>query len=276
MKNAFKKFLAMIAVFSVFLSSDFHAFAAAIPDMSHNLEVTEDIIVSQALDLDSNSKLGNKNFKAVRLQSAAEEYSITTSEGNKNAIQSVSKSGNLTEVTTIIPYKQLTTGELVNSFEYINSGNQLFAILPPGTPVTENFVDVSVTVKTYYLSEYKNGVQVFRHNRFEAYWNTNKTLDVRNLKVNYVSKGDLYKYPDCYSNFSAAYVQADYRIKSYIDVLYPTENAVYGDSSHSMPSNRVLHLSNYYEHGGQIEINVLYMMNGTAKTSTTNYMVYTK
>ena len=64
MKNAFKKFLAMIAVFSVFLSSDFHAFAAAIHDMSHNLEVAEDIIVSQALDLDSNSKLGNKNFSA--------------------------------------------------------------------------------------------------------------------------------------------------------------------------------------------------------------------
>ena len=121
MKNMLKNFFAMIAVFSVFLASGVHSHAAASSLVGDDLVAVEDTIISQALDLDSNSKLSNKTFEAVRLQSDTDEYSIASTIGDKNAIQSIETNGNLTEVTTIIPYKQLSTGELVNSFKYTNN-----------------------------------------------------------------------------------------------------------------------------------------------------------
>lgn len=54
----------------------------------------------------------------------------------------------------------------------------------------------------------------------------------------------------------------------------PIKGTVYIDGSHTMPLNRVVLLTDYWNHGGLIYIRLQYSVNGKSRTDDVSYYVY--
>ena len=275
MKKRLKKYLGIAMLLVIVMISNNSVYAMGAQTLTTS-EVIEETIMKQALNLDSSNANEDKKFNVVKLYDSKDDMSRGT-ESPKTAIQAVTVNGESVEATTIIPYKVLSTGELINSFEYASNTSQLRWTPLPDTPIASNFVDLSVTVTAHFYCSYSNGVQVFRHESVEAYWNTsNSTVSVSQLEVAYMTYGDLYKYPECFQDYNAAFLQSNYIRVSKIDVVSPVKNRVYADYANAMPSNRVVVLTNYDYHEGTIGVDVVYRINGQLKTATEAYPVYRK
>ena len=187
----------------------------------------------------------------------------------------------LVKVTTFIPYKISKNNILVNSFEYANKikidKKAEDITIKKTETVDRTFVDVTVTVISYYYQEYswENAMTFYRHAGIEAYWSTsNSSVSVNNMLINYESCGDLYKYPDCINEQDPVCLEEDYYIKSSINKWYPTEYTVYIDGNNTMPYNRVINCCDYWEHGGLIYIKIDYYVNGNHRVDDTSYYIY--
>lgn len=179
--------------------------------------------------------------------------------------------------TAIIPYKILETGEMVDSFQYALDNN----ISPQATStVPTTFVDVTITVITYYaLYQTADYSLVYRHAGIESYWSSsNSTVSVSNMFVQYDTKGDLYAYPSVVDNgvINSSPLQLNYFKRSKINKSNPVKGTVYIDGNNTMPFNRVVFLSNYFEHGGLIYLKLNYVANGKSYVNDRSYYVYTK
>lgn len=188
------------------------------------------------------------------------------------AIQATVVNNEQVEVTTVIPYKVTTSGELVNSFEYAAASNQMRNI----DLTTSNFVDVSVTVKTYF-ARYASPIKAttfFRHAGMEAYWSSNNaTVEVDRLYVSYESAGELYAYPECITQLNCK-VQDYYFIGSYINEEYPPEGQLYISPQDPMPVNRVLCFTDFMNHGGNVYVELEYFVNGKYEEDFHSYNIY--
>ncbi len=182
-------------------------------------------------------------------------------------------------LTTIIPYKILEDGEMLNSFQYAyNIANKLAPQAKVTVPTT--FVDVTITVITYYAAyQCKDWAWVYRHAGIEAYWSSsNSTVSVSNMLVRYDTKGDLYEYPTVVEKgvSNSTCLQRDYFKRSSINKSNPTKGTIYIDGNNTMPYNRVVYCSNFFEHRGLIYLKLNYRANGTSYVHDRSYYVYTK
>lgn len=97
------------------------------------------------------------------------------------------------------------------------------------------------------------------------------------MKVNYDSCGDLYRYPDCLNqSLSSTFIQSNYYILSPIDEYNPSAGTLYTYYTNAMPISEALLFTDYMNHGGYIYINVTYDINGSPKNCDTGYYVYQK
>lgn len=206
---------------------------------------------------------------------------VETDEGYAVLFEVIDNYGEKT-VTTIIPYKIDDNDELVNSFEYASKQVVNAGIITPAASVEvpSKFVDVTVTVKTYYAQYFssKHFLNFYRHAGIEAWWSsTNDTASVSSLTVNYETAGELYAYPDVLSgSLDDTKIQNYYYIKSSIVKSNPVKNNVYIDGNNTMPLDRVVLLTDYFDHGGLIYIKLTYKVNNTTRTNDTSYYVYSK
>lgn len=84
-------------------------------------------------------------------------------------------------------------------------------------------------------------------------------------------------YPECLTeDLSSTLVDDYFFIRSTIDENNPVKGQVYIDGNNTMAQNRVLRLTNYFEHGGLIYLQLTYSVNGTNYTHDRNYDVYSK
>ena len=58
-------------------------------------------------------------------------------------------------------------------------------------------------------------------------------------------------------------VEDDYFIASVINQQFPSKGVMYYDYNHVMPLNRVLYLSNYFDHEGTVYVFLNYSVNGS-------------
>lgn len=211
-------------------------------------------------------------FNIVSLQEGSSSTLSTALQGDM-AIQSTVVNNDQVEVTTILPYKVTTSGELVNSFEYAATSNQTRGTVP----IPSNFVDVTVTVKSYY-AHYSSAVDImsfYRHAGMEAYWSSdNASVEVDKLYVLYESAGELYAYPECITQHNCK-VQDYYFIGSYIEEDFPPEGQLYVSPQAPMPQNRVLYLTDFWNHGGAVYVELEYYVNGNFRTDFEGYDLYT-
>ncbi|RXZ80531.1 hypothetical protein EBB07_18450 [Paenibacillaceae bacterium] len=97
------------------------------------------------------------------------------------------------------------------------------------------------------------------------------------MTVNYETAGELYRYPDCIDqSLSSTKVQDYYYKKSSIVKSNPTKGTVYIDGNNTMPLDRVVLLTDYFDHGGLIYLKLTYSVNGNTRTDDRSYYVYSK
>lgn len=264
-KRVWAAFIAMILIFSL------NATVSA-TDVEVNYD---DVILQQAIEVDSKVS-AQEDFTIVSLiESSLATASLNeASAGGEKAIQSIEKENDLVKVTTIVPYKVLPTGGMVNSFTYVPVQTR------STDPVTTEFVDVTVTVTTTY-AEYESPytfINYYRHAGVEAYWSSdNSTASVSNMTVWFDSAGELHSYPDCLNDvpLSSTLIDDYYFIRSSINRNNPVENRSYVDGSHTMPTNRVIRCISFFDHGGLVYIDLTYSVNGRSYEHDTSYYAYT-
>ena len=209
---------------------------------------------------------------------ASEPQIVELTQGYAVQIE-VQTSDDETALTTIIPYKVDENDNLINSFQYLAQQNNIIRPMAEST-VPTTFVDVTLTVKTYYAhyTSSTHFLNFYRHAGIEAWWSSNNsTVSVSSMTVNYETAGELYRYPDVMTqSLSSTKVQDYYYKKSSIVRSNPTKGTVYIDGNNTMPLDRVVLLTNYFDHGGLIYLKLTYSVNGTTRTNDTSYYVYSK
>jgi len=266
-----KNFIVSMVSIALIFCFSFPAFASE--KNKQELPPNADIIVNEIVSAYSGK---------YSLSSVSDAKIVEMDQGYAVQLESVT-ANNETAVTTIVPYKVDTNENLVNSFEYlskINAQNQ-DVIKPMDTSeVPTTFVDVTLTVRTYYAHYFSwtNVANFYRHAGIEAWWSSNNsTVSVSNMRVWYDTAGELYKYPDCIDKpLSETKVQDYYFIRSSIEQSNPTKGNVYIDGNHTMPLDRVVLLTDYFNHGGLIYLKLDYSVNGKSRSDERSYYVYSK
>lgn len=245
-------------------------------------------ILEEALETDSKFSIKDKNSFTVKKNGS--EFGINSkksvfNKGQESFLQSITESDeNIVTVTTIIPYHIDEDGSLINSFEYAKLLNKNTPVPLNADVVPSTLVDVTVTVTTSYAhyQGYYTFAHYYRHAGIYAYWSSSKSLTMNHMIVRYESCGELHKYPECLTvkypedSFDTEANNRNYTKKSVISVAYPTEGKEFVDGKNVMPYDRVLLLTDYFNHGGLVYIQVVYTINGSKKTYDTNYYVYKK
>lgn len=267
----FKKVCAFAFALIMTLPTQMPVFAVETP------ENPNETILQQALEIDAEIDVQqSEDFQVISVNTGNAASRAADESFEEKAIQMTETNGEMVEVTTIIPYKMLPNGELVNSFTY-----QPIQTRASGDAITERFVDVTLTSTVYY-AKYKHmyGSPIFyRHAGLEAYWSSNNsTATVSNMDVNFDSAGELYKYPDCLTDTSLnevnSLVQSYYIITSTINQNNPVKNKVYIDGQHAMPNNRVLNFRDHLDHGGLVYMDISYSVNGKNYDQFCSHPVY--
>lgn len=189
------------------------------------------------------------------------------------AIQAVTTNGNQKIVTTIIPWKLLDDGELVNSFTvYDDLKSQ---------KVNVNFHDLKIVTYAYYSQYYRNDNfwSFYRAEGIDAYWtSSNSTVTVSYMHLNYDAAGEAYLYPTCTTcseaSLSNYLINSSYYLSAAISKTSPSKGVTYSDYSNVMPYNVVLHCTNYYNHGGMVNITAIFTQNGTTYNVSDNFTVF--
>ena len=286
MKN--KKFFIIISlILCLSLTNSNLVFAYEVNSHVNDSTNIEQLILKEALETDSKLSIADKDSFYVVNDSVGTYNGLNIVSQNNNQqpyIQRVEeKENNMVAVTTILPYHINEDGMLVNSFQYAEQLQN--TPVPCNVVVPSTLVDVTVTVTTlfaHYQGQY-TGAHYYRHAGIYAYWSSSKSLTMNNMLVRYESCGELHKYPECLtvrypedSLDTTATNNRNYKKKSVISVAYPTKGKEYIDGKNAMPFNRVLYITDYFNHGGLVYIQVIYTINGSKKTYDTNYYVYKK
>lgn len=235
------------------------------------LDDNEQAIINEIVEkyLNSGSSLSMLNVKI-------EPRIVKTNKGFGVQLEFYEVDGNK-EIMTILPYKVDENGELVNSFDYANKqkkSNQI-TINQEYQPVPSYFVDVIVTVRTYWGEYFLHLHPFYRHAGIEAWWSSNNlTASISSMTVNYESAGILYKYPDVISDMDGSKIQDYFYIKSSIVKSNPVKDTVYIDGSNAMNYDRVLLCTDFFNHGGFLYVKITYTVNGTTRTHDDSYIVY--
>lgn len=265
-----KKLLSILLAVSIILSLNSTVLAV---DYENNYD---EIILDQTMDIDSQiTEAEAENFQVVTLtenDQAITRSSLTGISTNK-AIQAIETDGELVKVTTVLPYKLLPNGELVNSFDYV----------PPvqtrSDTTTTEFVDVSITVTAHYTYSFSdaNWRYIYRPAGVSAYWNRgNSTVSVSNMYVKFDAKGDLHRYPDCLTElFSSTLVQENYLLEIELNKNNPVENYSYSNLSNGIASNRAIYCRSYMDdHSGLVYLKLTYTANGGRYQHDRSYEVF--
>ncbi|MDO3411513.1 hypothetical protein QWJ34_17240 [Saccharibacillus sp. CPCC 101409] len=268
-----KSLLMAITILSLIFSFYTPSASAASKD-NLNLPEHADLIIKEVLE--SLEADRSKNFSTA---SASEPEIVVLEQGYAIQIENQT-SNNETAITTIIPYKIDTNKEFVNSFDYLEA-QQPDLIRPMAESTVPNkVVDVTLTIKTYYAQYFSwaNVTNFYRHGGIEAWWSSSNTaVSVPGMTVKYETRGDLYRYPDCIDQpLSSTKVQNSYFKRSIISQSNPVKGAVYIDGNNTMPLDRVVTLTDYFNHGGVIDFTITQSLNGITKTSMNSYNVYSK
>lgn len=264
-----KKVWTMLMVIIMTVSLNMTAFAT---DFETDNDST---ILQQAIEIDAKITAQNyKNFNIISLTNQKSALLAEMNATNEKVLQAIEYEDDLVKVTTIFPYKVLNDGELINSFEYTP------VQLRSADPVPSEFVDVTVTVTAYFAHYFSmdNVANFYRHAGIEAYWSSNNsTVSVSNMLVRFDSAGQLYKYPECMTqSLSSTLVDNYYFIRSTIERNNPVKAQVYLDGNHTMPINRVLLCTDYFNHGGLVYLKLTYVANGKNYQHDRSYYVYSK
>ena len=238
----FKKVCAFAFALIMTLPTQMPVFAVETP------ENPNETILQQALEIDAEIDVQqSEDFQVISVNTGNAASRAADESFEEKAIQMTETNGEMVEVTTIIPYKMLPNGELVNSFTY-----QPIQTRASGDSVSEKFVDVTVTTRAYFGQYSHQDISpiFYRHIGIDARWSSsNSTASVSNMTVWFDSAGKLYRYPDCTKDPEldqpSSLVQDYYHIRSTIDQDNPVKNKIYGDEGHAMPTNRVLKCTDF-------------------------------
>lgn len=272
--------IGMLKKFKIFLVAITMIFSLSVTTLAVSAEENvdskayADSIMEQIFKVDNKLNLQNKKFNIVSLKKGELLNKTVSGINADQALQAIGTKNGLIEVTTILPYKVLSNGELVNSFNYTPKQ------LRNTSQVPTEFVDITITVIAYYAHYASNdGITPFyRHAGIEAYWSSsNSTTKVSNMYVIYDSRGDLHKYPECLSqSLSSTLLENDFFIRSEINKINPSKGVEYRDASNVMPIDRILHLTDFLNHGGLIYLKIGYSTNGKSYTHDRSYFIYQK
>lgn len=270
----FKKMCTLLIAFLVTLVLPGSALAV---DSSSNYT---NYIVQQVLKLDTRIDLDqSKQYKIVDILNSNPTVGSIYNSSSEKAIQIIEENGAMTTITTIIPYKLSPHGELINSFSYVLSMQER-----SDEPIDVRFVDTTVTVNAY-LNKYGDGyITVYQPKGVDAYWYSNYDVSLHNMVVDYDARGALYRYPEYINDRSendlglaeSAKIWDDYLIDSGFNIDNPVMRHVYSDYDNVLPDNRAIYPTNYFEHGGNLLVEINYTVNGRTYTHDESIWIFSK
>lgn len=273
-KKLFKRLLTIVMCAVMMLCSNMIAFAG---NMS-----SDEMIITQAVLMDTRLNLSGMKYEVVSLEP---EHANMRSGQKEKVIMTQTSEGDIVNVTTIIPFKINAEGELINSFEYATNSAARSVTYP-----IDDLVDVTLTVTadvekipTFTMGD--NGVEItvpialYRHRGVTAYWNSNgSNITMNQMRVELISKGDLLYYERYITNGTdyedAVYIH-DYSLSSTINAGSIAAGVV-RQAYNVMETQYALHPSKLLEHGGFIDIQLNYTINGAIRTVQKNYRIYNK
>lgn len=218
-----------------------------------------DLIIEQALE--QYDMTNTSDFSASRVQSTSVNGRCAS---NEFAIQSTTFNSNMIEATTIIPYKVLDDGSLMNSFEYASQ-----RVSPRVTEsINKVFVDVTIYTTVYYAKEIAvTHTPYYRHGGIEAKWSSNNSgTHVNNMRLTYFSRGELFAYPDCINNRNSTMLQDGYYVQSLINEYHPQIGKTFIDGNNTMPYDRMVRFMNAILDGMHINYHIEFITNGQVRS----------
>ena len=223
------------------------------------------MLIAQAVALDEKFNLADYEFAVVTLEENSGARSIGASE---KAIQTFDTTDGVTVATTILPFKVLEDGEIVNSFEYAENVSSKTR----ASDFTATFVDITVTSIAYYETVVSsNNNYYYRHKGVSAYWSTNDSVaNLHELNVVYKTCGSLYYY----TGYELGNKESDNKaVSSTVVKTYPEVNAIFSNYDNATPSNKVFVMgSDIY--GSWITVTVTFYADGKTQKDRADFTVY--
>ena len=249
----------------------------------------QDAIIEEVATQNSDLGFGADDYSIVPLKDALEdsetppasplhgESAIDWEKGA--ALQAVQSNGDGNiKVTTLFPYTISDDGTLVNSFAYAAASDYRDVGMSPKKDISYPGATFKLIVYYSVGSDNLGTTLFYRHNGIEAGWTSTSSVNFSKLYVRYNSKGDLYPFPDCAtaSSLSGLLIQKNYSVESLINVSNPTKGYMYVDGKHTMPFNRRLFLSDFFEHKGLCYYKITYTYAGQTYNFEDQIVVYRK
>ena len=195
---------------------------------SNSAMSVEDMIIQQAILADDKTDWSKHDFMVVELQK--EGSSARSVDSGIKALQTESTEGDVTTFSTLMPYKVMEDGELVNSFEYAESVADSRSV----NNYYDTFVDVVVATSVEYEVV---GTYYYRHGGITAYWgSTGNVSSIDRLYVSYRTYGVLYNWNGSLGSLYDG--ENPTETTSVINVSNPTKGKLYSDYD-TTPSDRV-------------------------------------
>lgn len=218
-----KRFLALLlSVVMIVLSSDMVL-------ASNSAMSVEDMIIQQAILADDKTDWSNHDFAVVELQK--ESSGARSVDSAIKVLQTESTEGDVTTFSTLMPYKVMEGGELINSFEYAERTANSRSV----NDYYDTFVDVVVATSVEYEVV---GTRYYRHGGVNAYWgSTGNVSSIDRLLVSYRTYGVLYYWDGSLGTAVNGNATATEE-KSEIDVSKPIKGKMYSVYD-TTPSNQV-------------------------------------
>ncbi len=195
---------------------------------SDNTVSIEDIIIQQAITADEVTDWSDYEFEVVEIQT--EDGNTRSVDSSMKVLQTMNTEDGITTLTTLMPYKVVEDGKLVNSFEYAqNSVNSR-----SNKNYVDTFADVVVTTSVEYEEV---GAFYYRHGGVTSYWSSVTVSSIDKLFVSYRSYGLLYYWTDGVGAGGLVKEELEDR-RSVINESNPVKNQVYSQYDRT-PSNQV-------------------------------------
>jgi hypothetical protein len=217
-------------IFALALSGIMMILSSDMVFASDNTVSIEDIIIQQAVMADAVTDWSDYEFEVVEIQT--EDINTRSVDSGIKVLQTVNTEDGITTLTTLMPYKVVEDGELVNSFEYAqNSVNSR-----SNKNYVDTFTDVVVTTSVEYEEV---GAFYYRHGGITSYWScpSETVSSINRLFVSYRSYGMLYYWNEGVGAGEPVSENLE-EVISAIDVSNPVKEMIYSKFDRT-PSNQV-------------------------------------
>lgn len=252
-------------VLAILLSAVMILSSSVVSMAADRTETMEEMIVQQAIELDDKTNWTGHDFSVVTLE--CDNKTERTVESEKRVIQSESVEDGIATLTTIIPYKVLEDGDVINSFEYADELSE--NSLARGVSYNDKVVDIVIVTDVEYEVVAGSDMWYYRHGGIKSYWSSSSSATtVQQLTVTYKTQGDLYTFS---GNDIQQLQSSNHPTTSVISQKNPGKGTTY--SAYDWTESGKVYAFTQSSYGTWVTVEVEFTNNGNSKYDRTDHIL---